>query len=308
MGILKRVVESTLIMAQVPAVLFVGNHRFGLDYAPTLLQQLDQPWSSAPTTLLHVVDLALVAYVAYRLLLLVRGSRAWRIIGGLVTYLLVWLVSDLIGLHTLHFLLDKGLLLGPVALVILFLPELRAALEGFGGFGLWPERLGGRSRATAQATLDAIVSAVNQLSKDNVGALIVIERERRLDEITRTGVTIDARVTAPLICSLFYGQNPLHDGAIVIRGDRIVAASCRLPSTDRTIKSHLHMRHRAGIGVTEESDAVTIIVSEERGTVSLAWGGRIRENISGDRLATLLKRMLIPEEETNTKKRRLLRK
>ncbi len=282
---------------------------FGLDYAAApLLELLDQIRNSAPTTLLHVADLALVAYVAYRLLLLVRGSRAWRIIGGVVTYLVVWLVSDLIGLHTLHFILDKGLLLGPVAVVILFLPELRAALEGFGGFGLWPERLGGRGRDTAQDTLDAIISAVKQLSRDSIGALIVLERERRLDEITRTGVTLDARVTAPLICSLFHGQNPLHDGALVIRGDRIVAASCRLPSTDRTVKSHLHMRHRAGIGVTEETDAIAVIVSEERGNISLAWGGRLRENISVDRLTSLLKQMLLPEEDGEGKKRRLLRK
>lgn len=282
---------------------------FGLDYAAApLLELFDQIRTSARTMLLHVLDLALVAYVAYRLLLLVRGSRAWRIIGGVVTYLAVWLASDLIGLRTLHFILDKGLLLGPVALVILFLPELRAALEGFGGFGLWPERLGGQARDTARDTLDAILSAVKQLSRDRIGALIVVERERRLDEIIRTGVTLDARVSAPLICSLFHGQNPLHDGAVVIRGDRIVAASCRLPSTDRTVKSHLHMRHRAGIGVTEESDAIAIIVSEERGSISLAWGGRLRENISVDRLTSLLKQMLLPEEDGEGKKRRLLRK
>lgn len=298
-----------LIMAQRDAHHSNASSAFGLDYAAApLLELLDQIRNSAPTTLLHVADLALVAYVAYRLLLLVRGSRAWRIIGGVVTYLAVWLASDLVGLRTLHFILDKGLLLGPVAVVILFLPELRAALEGFGGFGLWPERLGGRGRDTAQDTLDAILSAVKQLSRDSIGALIVLERERRLDEITRTGVTLDARVTAPLICSLFHGQNPLHDGALVIRGDRIVAASCRLPSTDRTVKSHLHMRHRAGIGVTEESDAIAIIVSEERGSISLAWGGRLRENISVDRLTSLLKQMLLPEEDGEGKKRRLLRK
>lgn len=282
---------------------------FGLDYVLALLSEFfDLVWNFGPTTLLHVVDLMLVAYVAYRLLLLVRGSRAWRIIGGLVTYLAAWLVSDLVGLQTLHFILDKGLLLGPVALVILFLPELRAALEGFGGFGLWPEHLGGRGRDTAQDTLDAILSAVKQLSRDSVGALIVLERERRLDEITRTGVTVDARVSAPILCSIFYGQNPLHDGAVVIRGNRIVAASCRLPSTDRTVKSHLHMRHRAGIGVTEESDAVAIIVSEERGSISLAWGGRLREKISAHRLESLLKQMLLPEGDGEGKKRRLLRK
>jgi len=296
-------------MAQRDAHNAYASGAFGLDYAAApLLELLDQIRNSAPTTLLHVADLALVAYVAYRLLLLVRGSRAWRIIGGVVTYLAVWLASDLVGLRTLHFILDKGLLLGPVAVVILFLPELRAALEGFGGFGLWPERLGGRGRDTAQDTLDAIISAVKQLSSDSIGALIVLERERRLDEITRTGVTLDARVTAPLICSLFHGQNPLHDGALVIRGDRIVAASCRLPSTDRTVKSHLHMRHRAGIGVTEETDAIAVIVSEERGNISLAWGGRLRENISVDRLTSLLKQMLLPEEVGEGKKRRLLRK
>ncbi|GIV02557.1 MAG: membrane protein [Fimbriimonadales bacterium] len=269
-----------------------------------LLEFFDRFRTSTPSALLNAVDILVVAYLAYRLLLLVRGGRAWRILLGVTAYLVVWFVSGLVGLQTLHFLLDKGLLLGPVALVILFLPELRAALEGFGGLGAWTEKLAGRGVDTTERTIKAIVAAAKSLSKDSVGALIVIERQKQLDEIVRTGIALDARVSAPLLCSLFYGQNPLHDGAVVIRGDRVVAASCRLPSTDRVIGSHMHMRHRAGIGVTEETDAIALIVSEERGTISLAWGGRIRENITPERLQALLTRMLAPPEPKTEKSKR----
>jgi diadenylate cyclase len=253
--------------------------------------------TSTPSALLSALDILVVAYLAYRLLLLVRGGRAWRILLGVTAYLVVWFVSGLIGLQTLHFLLDKGLLLGPVALVILFLPELRAALEGFGGLGAWTEKLAGRGGDTTERTIEAIVAAVKSLSKDFVGALIVIERQRSLDDIARTGVLLDARVSAPLLCSLFHSGNPLHDGAVLIRGDRVLAASCLLPSSDRSLSAHLHMRHRAGLGVTEETDAVCVIVSEERGTVSLAWGGRMREGLSIARLEALLKGLLISSEK-----------
>ena len=251
----------------------------------------------------QLVDVALVAYLIYRLLLMVRGSRAWRIIGGVVIYLVLWFITDVLELRTIHFLLEKGLVLGPVALVILLLPELRAAIEGFGKLGFWPDRLGGGEEDVSADVIDDIVSAVEELSLTQTGALIVIERSRKMPEIEANGVPLHARVSAPLLVSLFYGENPLHDGAAMIRGGLVVAAACQLPLTDSPLKPHLHMRHRAAVGATDGTDAISIVVSEERGRISVAMDGRIREDISGTQLRDLLIQLLrTPRTPKNPKR------
>jgi len=242
--------------------------------------------------LLQIVDVVLVAYLIYRLLLMVRGSRAWRIIGGVVIYLVLWFATELLQLRTIHFLLEKGLVLGPVALVILLLPELRAAIEGFGKLGFWPDRLGGGEDAVAAAVIDELVEAVTELSARQTGTLIVIERSRKMPEIEATGVPLHANVSAPLLESLFYGENPLHDGAVIIRGNAIIAAACQLPLTDSILKPHMHMRHRAAVGATDGTDAISIVVSEERGRISVAMDGRIREDVSIQQLRDLLNQVL----------------
>ncbi|MDQ2985695.1 MAG: diadenylate cyclase CdaA [Armatimonadota bacterium] len=253
--------------------------------------------------LLQIVDVALVAYLLYRLLLMVRGSRAWRIIGGVVIYLALWFVTDLFELRTIHFLLEKGLVLGPVALVILLLPELRVAIEGFGKLGFWPERLGGGEEDVSATVIEEIVAAVNELASTQTGALIVIERSRKMPEIEANGVPLNARVSAPLLESLFYGENPLHDGAVMIRGGSIVAAACQLPLTDSLLKPHLHMRHRAAVGATDGTDAVSIVVSEERGRISVALDGRIREDVTAAQLRELLNQLLrTPRTPRNSRK------
>lgn len=243
-------------------------------------------------TLLQVVDVAIVAYLVYRLLLMVRGSRAWRIIGGIVIYLLLWFVSDILQLRTIHFILDRALILGPVALVILLLPELRSALEGFGKLGFWPERLAGGEDFTTMDTVDAIVDAVTEFSASATGALIVIERSKKMQEIEQSGVRLNGEVTAPLLQSIFYGANPLHDGAVMVRGNSIVAAACQLPLTDQPLKPHMHMRHRAAAGATDGSDAISVVVSEERGHISVALDGRIREDVTPAQLRDLLRSLL----------------
>ncbi len=239
-----------------------------------------------------MVDVIVVAYLTYRLLLLVRGTRAWRILGGIAIYLIVWFVSGQVGLDTLHFILDRALVLGPVALVILLLPELRSALEGFGKLGFWPERLGGGEDMPQAMTIEEIVGACAELSAGNTGALMVIERSRKLPEIEREGVLVDARVTAPLICNLFFDKSPLHDGAAMIRGDRVVSAACRLPLSETKLPPHMHLRHQAAVGITESTDAIAIVVSEERGTISVAMDGRIRDSVSPADLRDLLNKTL----------------
>ncbi|MEQ1934111.1 MAG: diadenylate cyclase CdaA, partial [Fimbriimonadaceae bacterium] len=217
-----------------------------------------------------IVDILLVAVIIYRILVLVRGTRAWRVVAGVVIFFAVLFTSNLLGLTTLHWIFDKATVLAPVALVILLLPELRQALEGMGRFGLWTQKLVGvqEPAISAQAkTVEEIVAAAAELSASRIGALIVLEKSVLLDDIVANGVQLEAKVTAPLLVSIFFEGSPLHDGAVVIRSDVIVAASCQLPMTESPLLSpHLHMRHRAGVGVTEGVDCVAVIVSEERGT------------------------------------------
>lgn len=225
--------------------------------------------------LINLIDILLVAYVVYKLLSLIRSTRAWRILGGIVIFVAALFLSDYLQLKTLHWLLDKATLLAPVAVVILLLPELRQTLEGFARLGLWPERLGAEARAGAN-TVEEIVAAVAELAANNIGALIVIERGTKLQDICLNGVQLNATVSAPLLGSIFYEGNPLHDGAAIIREDRVIAAACRLPlSENARLDQHLHMRHRAGLGISEQADAVVVIVSEERGTISVSIDGTL---------------------------------
>jgi diadenylate cyclase len=239
-------------------------------------------------TLVHVIDILLVAYLIYRLLSLTRGSRAWRILGGIVAFVLLLFVSNWLQLTALHWILDKATLLAPVALVILLLPELRQALEGVGKLGFWPKRLAGLETYIAERTVDAIAHAAAELAGASVGALIVVEREASLDEVIATGVRLDARVSAPLLGSIFFDPNPLHDGAAIIRRDTLVAAACRLPSSENSrLPQNLHMRHRAAVGVTENNDCLAIVISEERGEISVASEGQLRQ-VSVQELRDLL--------------------
>jgi diadenylate cyclase len=258
--------------------------------------------------LLQIVDVLLVAYLIYRLLLMVRGSRAWRIIGGVVIYIVLWFVTDLLELRTIHFLLEKGLVLAPVALVILLLPEMRAALEGFGKLGFWPERLGGGEEDVSAKVIGEIVEAVTDLAATQTGALIVVERSKRMPEIEASGVPLHADVSATLLESLFYGANPLHDGAVMIRGGMVVAAACQLPLTDSLLRPHMHMRHRAAVGATESTDAISIVVSEERGRISVAMDGRIREDVSPLQLRELLDQQLRPTREQKARRAAQMRR
>jgi diadenylate cyclase len=228
--------------------------------------------------LIDGADIVLVAYLIYRLLMLVRGTRAWRIIVGILVFVFFLYISEILGLRTLHWLLEEAVPLGPVALVILLLPELRQAIEGLGKLDRWTEKLGAPSDPRAEArTVEELVAAVAELAAGSIGALIVIEKSSLLDEIAANGVVLNARVSAPLSVSIFFEKNPLHDGAIIVRGDRILSAACRLPLSESSrLDSHVHMRHRAAVGITEGHDCLAVVVSEERGTIRIASDGRLR--------------------------------
>ena len=231
------------------------------------------------SSLIAVIDILIVAFITYRLLMLVRGTRGWRILLGLLVFAAALTLSDVLNLVTLHWILEKATMLGPVALVILFLPELRQTLEGLTKFSLMPERVveAGHEKTLDRTAVEEIVGAVTEMARDRIGAILVIETGAHMDEIAANGVPLNAKISSSLLGSIFYGQNPLHDGAVIIRGDSILAAACRLPlSESARIDKTLHMRHRAAIGVTEQNDAVSIVVSEERGTISVVQEGKLQ--------------------------------
>ncbi len=223
------------------------------------------------------IDILLVSFLVYRLLMLVRGTRAWRIVGGVLVFVLFLTASSMLKLDAFHWIMDKATLLAPVALVILLLPELRQALEQFGQIGFWPRVANPEDAFVEATTLEETVAACAELAASRTGALIIFERSNSLDEVIANGVQIGAKATAPLLGSIFFGQNPLHDGAVIIRGDKIMAAACRLPMSERMgFDPFMHMRHKAGVGMTEQSDAVAVVVSEERGTISVGIDGNLK--------------------------------
>ncbi len=247
--------------------------------------------------IVHVMDVLLVAFLVYKLFMLVRGTRAWRVLGGIVIFVLALLASRSLGLTTLHWILDKAATLAPVAMVILLLPEMRQAIEGFGKLGFWPQKLGAFEQRTEVRTIEEIVAASAEMAAARVGALMVIERTAPLDEVIGNGVRLDAKVSAALLNSIFYEGNPLHDGAAIIRADTIIAAASRLPLSESARLDHnVHMRHRAGVGITEEFDCVTVVISEERGSISVAIDGRLRRVDSPQELRDILNREVRGED------------
>ena len=243
-------------------------------------------------TWLGLLDILVVAYLIYRLLLLARGSRALQILGGLGTLLFALFVSDRLQLDTLNWLLRQIVPLGPVAVVILFYPELRHALEEFGP-RFWQRGLTLLAREDSTESIADVVAAVHLLSAKRIGALIVFERQTGLDEVIETGTQMDAAVSVELLETLFYKGTALHDGAVIIRGGKIVAAGCILPLTDRPkIEAAVHTRHKAALGMSENSDAVVVVVSEETGTISIAVDGNLLRGFKTDSLRDRLLQLL----------------
>lgn len=258
------------------------------------------PPLDALTVVVNVVDILLVAALIYQLLMWARGTRAWQIMWGIVIYLVVLWLSTVLDLSTLAWILQKFEVLGPVAIVILFFPELRHVLEEMGRIGFWGSRFRVLDKKDVTRVVDEIVRAAVDLSAKNTGALMVMERETGLNDYVATGHTLDARLSVDLLGAIFYPGAPLHDGAVIIRGDKIVAAGAVLPLTSNPgIGTSIHTRHRAALGITEQSDAVVVVVSEETGSISLSHDGRLirglREEGLRERLVSLLEGSSTPE-------------
>ncbi len=223
-----------------------------------------------------VIDVAIVAFVVYKILVFIRETRAEQLVKGLLVLVVATFLSDILNLYTLNWLLEGTLTLGVIALIIVFQPELRRGLEYIGRSKFIKKQFGEMNKDKAKAITSTIIRAVDFFSVTKTGALLIIERETFLNDILESGTEIDAVITERLLESIFYLGNPLHDGACIIRGERILAAGCVLPlTTNRTLSKDLGTRHRAGLGITEHSDAIALIVSEETGIISIAIDGKL---------------------------------
>lgn len=246
--------------------------------------------------LLDIIDIVIITYIFYRLIMLIRGTRAVQLVKGLALLLLAMIISDKAELNALHWMLRQIMTVGLIAIPIVFQPELRRALEQLGR-GRFFRRSYWNPQEFDQL-LGELLKAIPVLVKKRFGALIVIERETGLKYFIETGIRVDGEVSAELLINIFFPRSPLHDGAVIIRGKQIVAAGCYLPLTDDPyLNKELGTRHRAGIGVTEQSDAVAIIVSEETGIVSVAYDGVLNRYLDEKKLRKLLVELCAPSRE-----------
>ncbi len=252
--------------------------------------------------ILDIVDILLVAYFLYTLYQMLINTRAATLVKGLLILLVIMMTSRWMNLHVISWLMEKSMTVILVALPVVFQPELRRALEQIGR-GKWFHK-GGSSEldeAEFETLLRAVSGATTVMSRRKVGALMVFERNTGLEECIETGIAIDGLLSEGLLLNIFEKDTPLHDGAVIIRGKRIVAASCLLPLTEnRNLSQELGTRHRAGIGVSEQSDAVVIIVSEETGTVSIARNGELMRYLNADDVREILRSTLF-EQGKNVK-------
>ena len=217
-----------------------------------------------------------MAFVIYKLLGLIKQTRAEQLLKGVLVLVVATFVTDLMNLHTINWLLKGTVALGAVAILVVFQPELRRGLEYVGRSKIVKGPLSQLDKEKAKVITDEFVKAVDFFSASKTGALIILERETALSDIAETGTEINADISAQLLGNIFYEGAPLHDGAVIIRGDKLYAAGCVLPLTEnKNLNKSLGTRHRAGIGITENSDAISIIVSEETGIISMAVDGKL---------------------------------
>lgn len=249
---------------------------------------------------LAVVDIVLISYVFYRLFMLIRGTRAVQLVKGILIFLIAAAVARRLNLETTYFLLRQVQLGLIVALPVVFQPELRRALEQLGRGRLFRGSVFFAEERHFAEVIDEIVGAVERLARNKIGALIVIERETGLGEIVETGIEIDGNVSVEFLVNLFIPATPLHDGAVIIRNDKVLAAACFLPLSDSPdLTPAVGSRHRAALGITEESDAISVVVSEETGQISLANEGKLIRNLDIETVEDMLDDLLSTEEEAN---------
>ena len=241
-----------------------------------------------------IIEIVIIAFVIYNVMVWIKNTKAWVLLKGIIIVVIFALIAYILNLKTILWIAGKTISVGIIALVIIFQPELRRALEQLGRkkilFGLFRFNDGReKGERFSSKTAEEIVRACFDMGAAYTGALIVIEQDMVLEEYEKTGITVDGLVTSQLLINIFEHNTPLHDGAVIIRGDRVVAATCYLPLSDNNNRNKaLGTRHRAGVGISEVTDSMTIIVSEETGKVSVAVGGELIHDIDADSLRNKL--------------------
>ncbi|MDQ0484926.1 diadenylate cyclase [Alkalihalobacillus hemicentroti] len=241
----------------------------------------------------EIIDILLVTYVIYKIIMLIRGTKAVQLLKGITVIIAAWFLSSFFELNTLHWILERVVLYGLLAIIIIFQPELRRALEQLGR-----GRLFARSAVEEEETnkmVEAIIKSSSYMGKRRIGALISIERETGLNDYVETGIPMNAKLTSELLINIFIPNTPLHDGAVILKKDEILAAACYLPLSESPfISKELGTRHRAALGISEVTDSLTLIVSEETGSISLTKNGELHRNLSEEVLRDLLNAELNP--------------
>lgn len=265
-------------------------------------------WVSIPhMTLIDVIEIIIISFIMYQIMLWIKNTRAWMLFKGIVVLLGFVLVASIFQMNTILWIANKTVNVGIIAMIIVFQPEFRKALEQLGRKNILSalipfDNTRNSEERFSDKTKNEIVRATFEMARAKIGALIVIECEIMLSEYERTGIAVDGIVSAQLLMNVFEHNTPLHDGAIIIRENRIISATCYLPLSDNMeLSKELGTRHRAGVGISEVTDTLTIIVSEETGGVSIAMGGKLIRNIDSDYLKKKLS--LIQKKSTDVKKR-----
>ncbi len=248
--------------------------------------------------LTDLLDIVIMVFIIYKLLTLAQSTKVANLLKGVFVFLAILLLSSLIHLHGINYLLSRMVEWGVLALIILFQPEIRSVLEQVGSRQFIDYFSHSGSGSTMEQAISQTVLACTEMAQSRTGVLIVFEREMKLDELVRTGTVLDAAVSSELLKNIFFVKAPMHDGAVIIRRGRVLGAGCVLPlSRNVNLSRDLGTRHRAGIGMSENSDAVVVIVSEETGAISVAVGGMLKRHLKPETLETLLHNELIPQEE-----------
>lgn len=269
----------------------------------------DMSWFTMPTvsiTIADVLEIFILAFLVYSLLLWIKSTRAWTLLKGLMVLVVCVSLVYILHMDTLIFIVNRGIDIAITAAIVIFQPELRRALEQIGEkqivSSLIPIDTGRDvTERFSDKTVNEIAKAASEMGKAKTGALIVIEQNVRLDEYERIGITLDSVLTSQLLINIFEHNTPLHDGAVIVRGNRITSATCYLPLSDNMMLSkELGTRHRAGVGISEVTDSLTVIVSEETGGISVAYKGELKRNITVDELKeqlVMLQNKTVPQKK-----------
>lgn len=246
----------------------------------------------------NVLDILIIWFLMYKAIMFLRGTKAIQLVKGIALILLIRIVSGWIGLNTISWLMDQVITYGVIALIVIFQPEIRRALEHLGRGTIFKKRSSNQERNDVTRVIQAYDKAIQYMSKRRIGALIAIERETGLEEYIETGIPIGAEITGELLINIFIPNTPLHDGAVIVKNNKVAVACAYLPlSESMAIPKEFGTRHRAAVGLSEVSDAITIVVSEETGEVSLTMNGELMSHLSRDDYMRILEEALMPEKQ-----------